>query len=154
MGVSEKADLDRDMEECLGGVEFPENVMIFIERRPMADHDILVHDHRALLQFTEKAHILFCDMISCPVNGRRSDGIECLDCVQAADCFIVVSPYHGYGIEEADFLDDFVRRCSVADQIAEKEVMVDFAFLGEFEKGQESFHVSVYVGENEISHRQ
>jgi hypothetical protein len=152
MGVPEKADLNRNMEECLGGVEFAEDIMVFIERSAMADHDVFVDDHRALLQFAEITHVLFRDVISGPVNGRRSDGIECLHCVQSADSLIMISPYGGDRFEKPDFLDGLIRRCAVADQISKEKVMIDFAFLSEFKEGQEGLHVSVNIRKNEITH--
>jgi len=140
------------MEERFGCIEFAEDVMVFIERSPMADQDVFVDDHRSLLQLAEITHVLFGDVISCPVNGRGSDRIECLHCVKPADGFVVIPPDRGYGLEEADSLDDLIRGCTITDQVSKKEVMVDFAVLCKLEEGQEGFHVAVNIRKNEISH--
>lgn len=82
----------------------------------------------------EKVQIILLDVIRCPVNGRGGNGIKGLDRVEAADSLIVVSPDYREGFKRANFLDDFVRRGAVANQIAEKNVMVNFPSLDKFMK--------------------
>lgn len=87
----------------------------------------------------EKIQVFLIDVVCCPVNGRGGNGIKGLDRVEAADSLIVVSPDYREGFKRANFLDDFVRRGAVANQIAEKNVMVNFPSLDKFMKRKKRF---------------
>jgi hypothetical protein len=54
--------------------------------------------------------------------------------VEAADSLVMVSPDYREGFKSANFLNDFVRRGAVANQIAEKNEMVNLSSLDKFMK--------------------
>ena len=109
MSMPKEAYLCFDMEEGLCGIEFTEDVVIFIKRSSVTDGDILVNDLRALFEAFEVVQVALLEILLGPVYGRSGNGIECLDIVDLTDSFVVVSPDDGERFEELYLLDNFVR---------------------------------------------
>src|SRR4030042_285695 len=152
MSMAEKAERSLDMVEGLGGVKLPEDIVVLVERRAVADGDRVVEELRTLLLAEEVIVVLLQNFLFGPENSRGGDGVERLDGVQAADGFVVVSADHGQGLQGLDPLDDLVGRSSIADHVAEEDVVVNLLLLDKLEHGQESFLVPVDVGEGKVAH--
>jgi hypothetical protein len=149
--VAEEADRRLDVGEGLGGVELAEDVVVLVEGRAVADGDGLLDDLGALLQPDQEVEVLPGDRLLGPEDGRRGDGIEGLDGVEPGDRLVVVAPDDGQGLEGQDLLDDLVRRGPVADEVAEKEVVVDPLLLDGLEDRVEGLEVAVDVGEDQVA---
>lgn len=152
--MAEKAEGSGHMREGLCGIEFTEDVMVFIKRRPMAEQDMVMDGDRPFFQVTEVLHVFLFNIFLCPVDRSRRDRIKGLDRVMVADSFIMISPDYGKRLECAHFLDDLIGVRTVSDQVAEKNVVADLSSLGKFEKNKQGFQVSVDIGEYQITHCQ
>ncbi len=152
VSVAKKAEWSGHMSECLCGIEFAEDIVVFIKRCTVANQDMLMDSYRSLFQVAEVFHVFFPDVFLCPVNGCGRDWIKGLDRVMVTDSFIMVAPDYGKRFECAHLLDDFIGVRTVSDQVAEKNVVVDLSFLGKFQKNEQGFQVSVDIGEDQIAH--
>ena len=130
MGVAEEADRRLDVGEGLGGVELAEDVVVLVEGRAVADGDRILDDLGALLQADQEIEVLPGDRLLGPEDGRGGDGVEGLDGIEPGDRLVVVAADDGQGLEGQDLLDDLVRRGPVADEVAEKDVVVDLSSSG------------------------
>ena len=104
VGVAEEADRRLDVGEGLGRVELAEDVVVLVERRAVADGDGILDDLGALLQPDQEVEVLAGDGLLGPEDGRRGDGIEGLDRIEAGDGLVVVAADDGQGLEGQDLV--------------------------------------------------
>ncbi len=153
MGVAEEAEGRTDVAEGLVGVVLAEDVEILVERGAVADGEEVLDRLRALRQGVQEVVAGLGHGLARPADGGGGDGVERLDRIVLGDGLVVVAADDGQRLQAPDDTDDLVGRGAVADQVAQADVVVDAALVGQLQDGGQGFQVAVDVAEDQNPHQ-